>query len=186
MAAVLLVWLACIDGGPIGLGAACPPVVPVPPVARLRDPADGTSRPCRSGLSGTRVQHRDRTPPGTGLPRHPAISDGRMHAGCRRYRIRRVHARRHRYQAGRHVSDIDSGPLGTRGLPISIPRPACRYRRGASRALISAIGPAGIPVCAISTACLPQLRARVRTTEGRSRVDLIPAVFPDLHRTISG
>lgn len=117
MAAVLLVWLVCIDGGPIGLGAACPPVVAVPPVARLRDSVDGCSAP--AGPSGTLVQHRDRTPPGTGLPQHPAISDGRMGAGS---------------------ADIGSGACTRDGIdirpdamhPISIADPAapgdCRYR----------------------------------------------------------
>ena len=74
MAAVLLVWLACIDGGSIGLGAACPPLVPVPPAARVRDPVDGYPAPAGPAPSGTRVQHRYRTPPDTGLPRHPATS----------------------------------------------------------------------------------------------------------------
>lgn len=74
------------------------------------------------------VRH-PRATPGSDTAGHrapPTSGDiGRAYGcGFRRYRIRRVHARRHRYQAGRHASDIDSGSRGTRGLPISIPRPA--------------------------------------------------------------
>lgn len=125
VAAVLLVWLVCIDGGSIGLGAACPPVVAVPPVARLRDSVDGCSAPA----GPVRPVRHPRATPGSdtaGRRAPPTSGDiGRAYGcGFRRYRIRRVHARRHRYQAGRHASDIDSGSRGTRGLPISIPRPA--------------------------------------------------------------
>ena len=123
-------------------------------------------RPCPAPACNTGIGHR-RAPGSPDIRRHPAISAGRLHAGCRRYRVRRVHARRHRYQAGRHASDIDSGSRGTRGLPISIPRPhryrflfpaadidghvrGHRYRPNASRALISVSGPADRPPSVIS------------------------------------
>ncbi len=123
-------WLLCCWSGlsvlmvvPSGLG---PPVLPWSR-SRLRR-GSGIRwtgivsplpvRPCPAPACNTGIGHR-RAPGSPDIRRHPAISAGRLHAGCRRYRVRRVHARRHRYQADAMH-------------PISIAAPAatgdCRYR----------------------------------------------------------
>lgn len=161
---MLLVWLVCIDGGSIGLGAACPPVVPVPPVARLRDPVDGyPPLPVRP------VRHPRATPgshaAGHRTPLHRRYRPGHMHEGCRGYRIRRARstASISGMDAGRRISaarprhpgaaDIASAPHAGRyrwrlaGPPISagVPldtdighrtgRPGKRYRCGPAAAV---------------------------------------------------
>lgn len=160
VAAVLLVWLVCIDGGSIGLGAACPPVVPVPPAARLLDPVDGyPPLPVRP------VRH-PRATPGSDTAGHrapPTSGDiGRAYGcGFRRYRIGRTRAMASISDWIPGVPAISAAGPGPRDCRYRFPvRPSIsfpprrrpismamggfrRYRPGASRALISAGGPAG-------------------------------------------
>ena len=162
VAAVLLVWLVCIDGGSIGLGAACPPVVAVPPVARLRDSVDGCSAPA----GPVRPVRHPRATPGSDTAGHrapPTSGDiGRAYGcGFRRYRIGRARAMASISDWIPGIPAISAAGHRPAGLPISLSGPSVdivsapppadiygygrgrRYRPVASRALISDGGPAG-------------------------------------------
>ncbi len=108
-------------------------------------------RPCPAPACNTGIGHR-RAPGSPNIRRHPTISAGRMGVGSHRYRIRRAHARWHRYRAWlpgtRPISAAAPGPRDCRyrffsPADIDGQRRGHRYRQGASRALIPVSGAGG-------------------------------------------
>ncbi len=144
-------WLLCCWSGlsalmvvPSGLG------LPVLPWSRSRLWRGSGIRwtgilPCRSGPSGTRVQHRDRTPPDAGPPPTSGNIGRAYGCGFRRYRIGRARAMASISDWIPGIPAISAAGPRPAGLPISLsgppvdivsaPPPADIYGYGRGRAM---------------------------------------------------